>query len=179
VEALDATAEDLPLGDRSADAAVAAQAFHWFDGNRALRELARVLRPGSRLALVWNVRDEETPWVREMTELIEPYRGNTPAFRSMRWREAFDRTAAFTLPELTSFGYVHHTTVDGTVSRILSISFIATLPDAERRRVADEIAGLLPPGDEVRFPYRTDVWVSELRRGSLTHPRRSRTAAGG
>jgi len=120
------------LGDRSAGAAVAAQASHRFDGNRALWELARVLRPGSRLALVWNVRDEETPWVRETTELIEPYRGNTPAYRSMRWLEAFDGTAAFTSPELTSFGYVHHTTVDRTYPRTSGSPGCAEAPSRVR-----------------------------------------------
>ena len=63
VEILDAVAEDLPLADGAVDAAVAAQAFHWFDGERALSELARVLRPGAPIALVWNVRDESVPWV--------------------------------------------------------------------------------------------------------------------
>jgi SAM-dependent methyltransferase len=83
-EVLDAVAEELPVEDESIDAAVAAQAFHWFDGPRALDELGRVLRGGGRLGLVWNVRDESVPWIGELTDLIEPYRGDTPSHRALR-----------------------------------------------------------------------------------------------
>jgi SAM-dependent methyltransferase len=162
-DVLDAVAESLPLADRSVDAAVAAQAFHWFDGDRALAELERVLRPGSGLALVWNVRDGSVPWVRAQSEAIEPYRGDTPSHRSVRWRDAFERTAAFTELDLRSFPYEHRTTPDRVVDRIGSISFIAALPDDDRARIGDEIRSLLPPGDEIVYPYRTDVWTCRRR----------------
>jgi SAM-dependent methyltransferase len=152
-------AEDLPLADGAVDAAVAAQAFHWFDGERAVSELARVLRPGAPIALVWNVRDESVPWIRELTELIEPYRGDAPSHRSLRWRAAFDGSDAFSAPELTSFPYLHDTTREGTVARVSSISFIATLAADERERVAAAVRGLVPT-DQVAFAYRTDVWSS-------------------
>ncbi len=159
VEILDAVAEDLPLADGAVDAAVAAQAFHWFDGERALSELARVLRPGAPIALVWNVRDESVPWIRELTKLIEPYRGDAPSHRSLRWRAAFDASDAFPAPELTSFPYVHDTTREGIVARVSSISFIATLAPDERERVAAAVRRLVP-SDQVAFAYRTDVWIS-------------------
>src|SRR5262245_57990684 len=41
VQVLDGTAEQLPMTDQSADGIVVAQAFHWFDGPRALAEFAR------------------------------------------------------------------------------------------------------------------------------------------
>ena len=65
-----ASAEDLPLGDRAYDVVVAAQAFHWFDLDRALPEIARVLKPGGHLSLVWNTRDESIPWVRRLGAII-------------------------------------------------------------------------------------------------------------
>ncbi len=70
VSAKTATAEDIPANDRSVDVVVVAQAFHWFDHDLALPEIARVLKPGGHLALVWNSRDERIPWVRKMGDLL-------------------------------------------------------------------------------------------------------------
>jgi SAM-dependent methyltransferase len=78
-EALEGPAESIPLPDRSVDAVFAGQAYHWFDRERALPELHRVLNPGGGLALLWNWWDERDPLQRELGELIgylghEPYR---------------------------------------------------------------------------------------------------------
>jgi SAM-dependent methyltransferase len=162
-EVIDATAESLPLAPGAAEAAVAAQAFHWFDAPRALTELARVLPAGAPLALVWNVRDEGEPWVAAITDLIEPYRGDTPSHRSMRWLEAFRDDPRWPSPERRSFTYAHETTREAAVDRVRSISFIATLPDDERASVEARLRELLPREDAFVFPYRTDVWVSRRR----------------
>ncbi len=70
VSAKVATAEDIPANDRSVDVVVVAQAFHWFDHEVALPEIARILKPGGHVALVWNSRDERIPWVRKMGDLL-------------------------------------------------------------------------------------------------------------
>jgi SAM-dependent methyltransferase len=157
-------AEAIPLADGTIDAAVAAQAFHWFDAPAAIAELHRVLTPGGSVALVWNVRDQRTPWVAGMTRIIEPYRGDTPAHATQAWRAAFEATALFSPLELRSFPHEQRLTVEGAVDRVLSISFIAELGEADRASVADEIRALLASdpetagSDEVILPYRTDVW---------------------
>ena len=68
--ALLGTAEDIPLPDNSVDAVLVAQAWHWFDPERAVKEVARVLRPGGRLGLVWNTRDERLGWVKDLGRII-------------------------------------------------------------------------------------------------------------
>ena len=65
-----APAEAIPAATRSVDVVVAAQAFHWFDLDRALPEIARVLKPEGRVAVVWNERDERIPWVRKLGRII-------------------------------------------------------------------------------------------------------------
>ena len=68
--ALLGTAEEIPLEDNSVDVVLVAQAWHWMDADRAIPEVARVLRPGGRLGLVWNTRDERLGWVRELGRII-------------------------------------------------------------------------------------------------------------
>src|SRR4029079_8416121 len=60
-------AEQIPLDDESVDAVLVGQAFHWFDAGAALDEIARVLRPGGVLGLLWNIRADSIGWVAELT----------------------------------------------------------------------------------------------------------------
>lgn len=53
------SAESTTLAAASVDLLVAGQAFHWFDVARSRAEALRVLRPGSRAALLWNERPPE------------------------------------------------------------------------------------------------------------------------
>lgn len=72
VRALVGSAEAIPLPDSCADAVVVAQAFHWFDRERAAAEIARVLVPGGRLGLAWNSRDGSQDWEAQATEVFHP-----------------------------------------------------------------------------------------------------------
>ena len=71
VSALAGTAEAIPLRDRSVDAVVAGQAYHWFDPPRAHPEIARVLRPGGVFAAMWNDADAAAQWTVRLGELID------------------------------------------------------------------------------------------------------------
>ena len=95
--AVDGIAEAIGLPDASADAVTVAQAFHWFDGPRALAEIHRVLRPGGVLALIWNRRDTRDALQGRITALLEPHRGGVPAHRDGTWRAALERDRALRL----------------------------------------------------------------------------------
>jgi SAM-dependent methyltransferase len=56
-------AEAIPLPDASVDAVLAGQAAHWFDLDRAMPEIARVLAPGGVFAGLWNADDDRVRWV--------------------------------------------------------------------------------------------------------------------
>lgn len=72
ITVLAGTAEAIPLADRSVDAVVAGQAYHWFDPARAHPEIARVLRrPGGVFAAFWNDADLSTPWTVRFVEIID------------------------------------------------------------------------------------------------------------
>lgn len=64
------SAEEIPAPDASFDVVIAAGAYEWFNHDAALPEIARVLRRGGSLSLVWNVRDERIPWVKRLGNLI-------------------------------------------------------------------------------------------------------------
>ena len=167
VRALEGTAEAIPLPDASVDAVTAAQAFHWFDGKAALSEIHRVLAPGGRLGLLWNVKDEQEDWVARLGELIEPHRGTAPRHHSGAWRAAFEETALFTPLAAEQFTHVHEVDAEGVVDRLLSISFIAALTREERKQVGEQVRRLLAEHPETRaretfrLPYRTDVYWCE------------------
>lgn len=65
-----ASAEEIPANDHSVDVVVVGQAFHWFDHDRALPEIARILKAGGHLALVHNERDQRIPWVRRLGDIL-------------------------------------------------------------------------------------------------------------
>src|SRR5439155_11730600 len=73
VRALSGSAEALPLGDATADAITVASAMHWFDPDRALPELHRVLKPGGGLAVLGNARDLAQPLQAAVQEIIGRY----------------------------------------------------------------------------------------------------------
>jgi SAM-dependent methyltransferase len=156
---LDGTAEAIPLDASSVDAVTVAPAFHWFDGDAALAEIHRVLRPDGLLAVVWNRRIEDDPVNRSLFGLVDPYRADTPTHRGDAWRAAFDRTALFGPLEQHVFANEQHLDADGLEARVTSISFIAALPGAERARVA-EAARAMAAGGPVTLPYRTELYLA-------------------
>jgi SAM-dependent methyltransferase len=160
--ALDGTAERIPLPDAGADAVTVAQAFHWFDGDAALAEIYRVLRPGRSLALVWNRRVAEDPVNQALEELLAPHRGAVPSQGRGHWRAAFERTSLF--GELEERAFANEQTLDaaGMADRVASISFISSLPAHERERVVGAARELAADGP-LTIPYRTEVLVCDRR----------------
>ena len=164
VPSLAGTAEDVPLPAASMDAVVAGSAFHWFRGDEALAEIHRVLRPGGRLGLLWNVRDESVPWVAELSAIMEPHRGGAPGYSSGAWRQAFERTTLFSALLRAEFRHVHRLEPEAVVARVASVSFVAALAESDRARVLAGVRALLAHDPATRgrevvdLPYRTDVW---------------------
>ena len=163
-----AVAEALPVSDASLDAITVAQAFHWFDPERAFDEFARVLRPRGRLGLIWNARDRSSDWVNEVWSIMDRVEKRAP------WRDHEQGDSAAPRPR-GGFGPLHAETFrheqsitpEGVVDRVASVSHVAVLPPAERRRVLDEVRGVLADHpdargrSELRLPYRVDVYWYE------------------
>jgi ubiquinone/menaquinone biosynthesis C-methylase UbiE len=166
VTALAASAQSLPLADASVDVVLCAQAFHWFASAEALREIGRVLKPGGKLGLVWNVRDESVDWVAAITRIVAPYEGDTPRFHTGEWRRLFP-SELFSQPGETVLSYRHRGSARQViVERVLSVSFIAALPEADRKHVEQSLDALiashagLKDAASFEFPYRTHAYCS-------------------
>ena len=157
-QVVDGRAESIPLPPSSVDAVVSGQAFHWFDGPRALEEFHRVLRPEGGLGLIWNRRDGSQPQHRAIDEIIGPYREGVPAHATHRWAQAFDASSRFALAEEAVFPFEQPVETDGFLDRVMSISFIAALDEPERRSVEERLRGLAAGGLEA-LRYNTEVFV--------------------
>lgn len=153
-------AEDLPLADRSVDAVVAGQAWHWFDHDAVGRELARVVRPGGTAAAVWNSRDEDVDWVRAWSELVEE--GAHPTGRKLVAEQGPSFGPAFDPPEVATFHHQPQLTPDDVVTLAASRSYTISLPDDRRAELLGAVADLvathpdLAGRDMVALPYRVD-----------------------
>jgi MOSC domain-containing protein YiiM/SAM-dependent methyltransferase len=169
VEALTGTAEDIPLPNHSVDAVVVGQAFHWFDGIRAVSEIRRVLRPDGAVGMIWQARDPSVSWVVRLNELIDRIDDGHPRFRTEQWRDAFDLTALFEPIEQATYGYVQRGDVETIVDRVASISYVAALPEAVRAPYLDEVRALLATepatkGREIiELPYTAHVYWARPR----------------
>ena len=167
VDALAGTAEDIPVPDASVHAVVVGQAFHWFDGDAALAEIHRVLRPQGRLGLIWNVKDESVDWIEKLGQIMESYRGDAPRVASGAWKDAFDHTTLFSPLQRARFSFVHQADFAAVVARVTSVSFIAALPPAEFARVVERVRQLLATHPDTQgkstfdLPYRTGVYWCE------------------
>lgn len=154
-QVVDGTAERMPLPTASADAVTVGQAFHWFDGDAALTEIHRVLRPGGALALVWNRRPLEHPLHAAIEAILAPHRGDAPAHGTGAWRTAFEHATSFGPLQERSFRNAQLLDAD-------ALSFVAALDRDERERVLAEIRALAADGP-VQLPLVTEVHVCDRR----------------
>jgi SAM-dependent methyltransferase len=169
VEVLDGVAEDLPLPDASVDAVTVAQAFHWFDGRRALEEFARVLRPGGALAAVYNHRDRAAPWLAAVNRLVEAHRHGTPQQWDGAWTGAFADEQRFRWLGKAEFGNPQVLPPADFLRRIRSMSYIGALAAPEQSAVLGSVEAVLAAHpatagrDELVIGQQTAVYV--WRRG--------------
>jgi len=133
VELVEGTAEDVPLPDASADAALAAQAWHWVDPRRAAPEVARVLRPGGTLGLLWNVRDASVPWIARLDRLL-PQAGEEH-LRSM----APVVGPPFGLVERHDVPWTQEVSLEELMDLTASRSWVITLEEPQRSAVLADV----------------------------------------
>jgi len=123
-----------------------------------------VLKPGGMLGLIWNVRDRSVAWVEALTRIMDPHEGDAPRYDDGEWRAVFPAPGFEPLRE-KSVAHAHTGSAEQViVDRVASVSFIAALPDADRRAVLDEVRALIAATPDlagmptVGMPYMTTMF---------------------
>jgi SAM-dependent methyltransferase len=161
IAAISGNAESMPLEDASADIVTCAQAFHWFDHDVALPEIARILRPGGRLALVWNTRDDRDTWVAELSEII----GNE-SIAENDVEGPIRGSALFGDVEKAEFRFEQELDRETLLDLVLSRSYCAKLPQADREPVLEAVARLYDStagAEGIRLAYVTECFRASKR----------------
>jgi len=133
--ALLGTAEEIPLPDDSVDSVLVAQAWHWFDLERAIKEVARVLRPGGRLGLLWNTRDARLGWVKDLGQIIG--HEDDPFSSTVTLPEPF------TGQERHQVEWTSYLTPQALIDLVASRSYCITSPEQVRTKTLDRVRNLL------------------------------------
>jgi SAM-dependent methyltransferase len=142
VPVLDGTAEDIPLPDASVAVVTAGQAFHWFETRRALDEIARVLRPGGWLALMWNERPE-SGWAAELDTLRQELTGFTRTYPGNGWEYVLAADDRFGPRTVTRYDVDVTTTVERELVESESRSCVHVIDDDRRWRVLEGLRRFL------------------------------------
>lgn len=140
VTALAGGAEEIPLPDASVDAVVVGQAFHWFDQERALPEIARVLRPGGTVGALWNTDDDRVEWIAGLAK------AGSSRVSFLGWGtndRGIEPYAAFTPVEHGYFPHRQPRTIDSLLATIATHSHVLVLEPAEREALLERLRAYL------------------------------------
>ncbi|HEY1920768.1 MAG TPA: class I SAM-dependent methyltransferase [Streptosporangiaceae bacterium] len=137
VTAMPGRAEEIPLPDGSVDAVICGQAAHWFDMDKALPEIARVLTPGGVLAGLWNMDDNRVPWVVGLAGICPSTMTLEHWTEERGWPGAVDGSALYLPASRAEFPNGQRRTADSLVAAIGTHSRQLIMPPADR----DELLG--------------------------------------
>jgi SAM-dependent methyltransferase len=137
-------AEAIPLADGSVDAVLVATAFHWFDPDAALAEIARVLRPGGVLGLLYNLDDTSVPWVAEL-EGLSRTSVSIPPGQEPRLPPVY---AGFGPVALESFPHRHRRTAESLTETVGTHSHTLVVAPEERAEVLGRVRAFLDANPE-------------------------------
>jgi SAM-dependent methyltransferase len=165
-ESREGSAEATGLADASVALVTAAQAFHWFEPQRARAEFARILVPGGWAALVWNQR-KDTPFNRDYEAMLDRF---APDYANVRERDraAEPRIRAFFAPfavDVASFDNAQQFDEVGLRGRLTSSSYVPPKGHPLHEPILAELASIFRAharDGHVDVSYETVVWYGHL-----------------
>lgn len=164
VEFRDGAAEATGLAAASLDLLLCAQAFHWFQPGPALLEFARVLRPGARLALMWNSRSREDPFTVGYRQAILDAGAEAEAERMPFDPTLVPASGYFPALRLHEYPNVQRLDRDGLIGRTQSASYVPK-EGPKAQQLIEAMAALhrtyADADGTVSLVYTTQVWLTE------------------
>jgi SAM-dependent methyltransferase len=140
-------AEQIPLPDSSVAAVTVADAFHWFDREAAVSEIARVLIDGGGLAVLSTVPDwSGASWAHELGTLVSQSRPHHPHFDGPPWRDSIVGRPGWSETWEVRVSTDQPTNPERIVDHLSSISWIAAMPEDERADTVAQIRQLVQSG---------------------------------
>jgi SAM-dependent methyltransferase len=169
VRAVAGRGEAIPVPDASADGVFVSSAWHWLDPDRAVPEIARVLRDGGRLGVIWTSRDRRVDWVAELGRLRGPHAAPPAGDGGSRQRRRREVTlpadAALANIASATFEFVRTMTVDDAVDWLATYSGVITAPAEERAaglaRAREVLLRRADGNGMVEFPMRSTCWRAD------------------
>lgn len=167
----DAVSTALPFEDSTFDAIFVGQAFHWFADEPSLKEMARVLKRGGVLCLIWNLEDASVAWVKRVREAYEKHDGDVPQFRKGLWRQVWKTEVAAQLyepPVETLHNHTYLVNEEQIWDRVISKSYIAVLPQEQQQELKRQVDSIVQEElggrrDNIEYPQQTTVFVARKK----------------
>jgi SAM-dependent methyltransferase len=168
VHVLQGRGEAIPMPDASADGVFVSSAWHWLDPDRAVPEIARVLRDGGRLGVIWSSLDREVRWLRELRRRAR--QTETAADDEQRQSRLHHEVS---LPEgqpfdgigTTSFGFTRKMAIGDVVDLMATYSGVITASPADRAaglaRARAALQERFPAVTEIDVPLRASCWRAD------------------
>jgi len=171
VQAVAGRGEVIPVPGASADGVFVSSAWHWLDPGQAVPEIARVLRDGGRLGVIWTDRDRRVDWVAELNRVsrLRPVQ-SAGDVRSRRPRHEvmLPDNAPFENIATASFTFTRAMTVDGIVDWLATYSRIITAPEGERTagltRAREMLLQRADADGMIEIPMRSMCWRADRER---------------
>ncbi|HEX8006017.1 MAG TPA: class I SAM-dependent methyltransferase, partial [Trebonia sp.] len=178
VRVLEGWGEAMPLPDASVDAVFVSTAWHWLDPARAVPEIARVLRDGGRLGVIWTSRDRDEEWVAELDLLRLPDvsgpedDADTPRTVA-EVRDRLNRHHSVILPDeapfsgvaARSFGFTRRVSVSDAVEWLATNSVFITARAADREaglaRCRAALLSRTGDAEMIEMPMRSWCWRAD------------------
>ena len=155
---------NMNLPDQSVDVITAAQAFHWFDPEAFKRECRRTLKPGGKVILIYNSRDESAGCTKALAGLRYKYNSDFHGFSNgMSNKKCMD----FFAGGCDIFRSDNTQTYDrqGYVNRVLSSSYSLKEGDdryAEYLKEIHRIFDRFSIGDFIAVPTETVAYTGTV-----------------